>query len=116
MIGTPALSIIERLRLNRATAIFVASLPKIGSLSLSGSTTRRTCSVCLFARHHTTATITTSAIAGRIHHMFFEIVTRICVGSGSDEPRLANMLSKTGTTNVTMTSTPMIAMISTMIG
>ena len=38
-------------------------------------------------------------------------LTRICVGSGSAEPRPANMLSKTGTTNVTITSTPMIAMI-----
>ena len=45
--------------------------------------------------------------------MLFEMVTRICVGSGSEEPRLANMFSKTGTTNVTMTSTPMIAMMST---
>ena len=48
--------------------------------------------------------------------MFFERLTRICVGSGSEDPRLANMFSKTGTTKVTITRTPTIAMISTMIG
>ena len=98
MMGTPALSIIERLRAKRATAILVAILPNTGSFSLSGSMTRRNCSVCLFARYQITKMTTTRMIAGRIHHMFFEIVTRICVGNGSDEPSPLNMLSKIGTT------------------
>ena len=51
MIGTPASSIIERLRLKRATAIFVKILPKIGILSLIGSTTLRTLSLFLLRSH-----------------------------------------------------------------
>ncbi len=48
--------------------------------------------------------------------MLCEIVTRICVGSGSSPPSAANMFSKIGTMKVTMPSTATIAMISTMIG
>ncbi len=116
MIGTPAFSIIDRFRAKRATAILVVSLPKTGIFSLMGSTTFRYCSVWRLARHQMTAMITTSTRAGSIHHMLFEIVTRICVGSGSDDPRPLNMPSKIGTTNVTITSTPTIAMTSTIAG
>jgi len=114
--GTPAFSIIERPRLNRATAILVASGPKTGSFSLIGSTTRRTCSSLRFLIHQNQAMTPTMTISGRTQNMLFEIATMIWVGSGSSEPRLSNMFSKTGTTKVTIAMTPRIAMMRTISG
>ncbi len=114
--GTPAFSIIDRLRVNRATAILVASGPITGSLSFQGSTTLRTFSSRRLRTHHTHPAIASTIPTGSIQIMLLDSVTRIWVGSGSCDPRFLNMPSKIGTTKVTIATTPRIAMTNTMTG
>ena len=114
--GTPAPSIIERLRENRATAILVTSLPNSGARSLYGSTTLRTASVRRFRSHQNQPPITSATRSGNNHTMLWESPTRIWVGSGSSPPIEVNIFSKIGTMKAIMPITASTAIASTTIG
>ena len=114
--GTPDAIIVPKLRVKRAMATFLSRSPKTGSRSFSGSTTARTDSLFLFLRHQTANAIEPTTTTGTMKIMALEMTTRICVGSGSSEPRSSNIFWKIGTMNSSMPNTARIAMISTTTG
>ena len=70
---------------NRATAIFVVSLPKIGQLELDRvDDAPHLLGVLVGAPPDHRDDDDDRDQRAATHHMLFEIVTRICVGSGSD--------------------------------
>ncbi len=61
-------------------------------------------------------TMTSTMTVGRIHTMFCDRFTRICVGTGRELPRPSNIVLKIGTMKVSMMMTATTESSSTITG
>lgn len=103
--GRPADMRAAKFRVNRAITIFCVNAPKIGILSLMGSTNSRMLRLCLFFFHHMTNTIIPMTMGIPPILRKFDRLTRNCVAAGSSPPRSANMSEKMGTMKISMAVT-----------
>ncbi len=115
-IGTPEVIIVPRFLEKRDSAIFWIMPPKIGNLSISGSTTSRTRSRCLIRCHTTVSTIPATSEMGATNTIASDRKTRTLVGAGSSPPRESNIAANVGTMNSSMPTTARIAMMNTTTG
>lgn len=106
----------DRLRENRAMTILRFSCPNTGSRSLSGSTTARTRSVCLFALHQIHPTTAPTSSTGPTKTIACEAATSTSVGNGSCPPSPSNIFWKIGTMKISMIITARSDITSTTTG